>query len=59
MVQAGSQPLVVAALGTEWIRDWGSGPHRDAFIGFMEWYAPEVAKFRKGLRTRPAEIDLV
>ena len=30
MIQAGSQPITLGALITEWIRDWAGTPHMDA-----------------------------
>lgn len=43
MIQAGSQPLTLQSLLTEWIQDWRMSPHAAAFQKYMEWYVPEIA----------------
>ena len=49
MVQAGSQPITLNALQTEWIRDFSKSPHADAFVGAMGWYDPEIKRVRERL----------
>ena len=56
MIQAGSQPLTLNALQTEWVRDWASTPHGDAFMSAMEWYGPEIDKVRSRLATEPYPV---
>ena len=58
MVQAGSQPLTLNSLLTEWIRDWGTTPYTKEFTAHMEWYGPEIARIRERLRARPHQGDL-
>ncbi len=55
MIQAGSQPLTLNALLTEWIQDWGATPHIDAFGHQMEWYGPKIAAVRTRLAETPHE----
>ena len=31
-IQAGSQPLTLSSLLTEWVRDWKTSPYADGFI---------------------------
>ncbi|MBC7896295.1 MAG: isochorismatase family protein [Cytophagaceae bacterium] len=58
MIQAGSQPITVNALLTEWIRDWGTFPYAKEFATHMEWYAPEIERVRKRLRAKPYEVEV-
>lgn len=53
MIQAGSQPLTLNALLTEWIQDWGATPHGEAFGQQMEWYTPKIAAVRARLDETP------
>lgn len=59
MIQAGSQPLTVNSLFTEWIRDWGTTPYTDDFMAHMKWYGPEIEKVRARLRADPYQADRV
>jgi len=59
MIQAGSQPLTVNSLFTEWIRDWGTTPYTDDFMAHMKWYGPEIEKVRARLRADPYPADLI
>ncbi len=36
MVQAGSQPITLNSLLTEWIRDWGTTPCTKEFLSYMK-----------------------
>ena len=56
MVMAGSQPLTISALVTEWIRDWASSPHVQSAVPFFNWYGPEIAKVRERLRDAPYHL---
>ena len=47
MIQAGSQPITLNSLLTEWIQDWGNTPHAAAFAAQMEWYGPRIAAIRR------------
>jgi nicotinamidase-related amidase len=58
MVQAGSQPLTLNSLLTEWIRDWGTTPYAKDFGSHMEWYGPEIEKVHTRLRAKPYEGDV-
>ena len=53
MIQAGSQPLTLNSLLTEWIRDWAGSPHGNAVADHFKWYAPEVEKVRAHMREKP------
>ena len=53
MIQAGSQPLTLESLLTEWVQDWGATPHASAFSDHMAWYGPELEKVRARLRETP------
>ncbi|MDR7017045.1 isochorismatase family protein [Acinetobacter sp. 3657] len=53
MIQAGSQPLTLAALITEWIRDWRTSPHAEQFFQFQSWYQPEIERVRQKLSEKP------
>lgn len=53
MIQAGSQPITLNSLLTEWIQDWGNTPHAPAFMERMEWYGPKVAAIRERLKKTP------
>lgn len=54
MIQAGSQPITLNSLVTEWIRDWGKSPHGTAAAEHLKWYGPELAKVQSGLGAEPA-----
>ena len=56
MIQAGSQPLTVNSLQTEWVRDWATTPYTDAFVSSMEWYGPEIEKVRSRLTSEPYPV---
>ena len=49
MVQAGSQPLTLGSLLTEWVRDWRTSPYAEGFIADMEWYGPQIESVRDRL----------
>lgn len=59
MIQAGSQPLTVNSLLTEWVRDWGTTPYLKGFTDHMQWYGPEIEKVRSRLRAKPHQADVV
>lgn len=44
MIQAGSTPLTLNSLQTEWIRDWKTTPYMEAFRAAMQWYQAEYDK---------------
>ena len=58
MVQAGSQPLTLNSLFTEWIRDWSLSPHAPAFLEHAKWYSEKIAPVRERLRAHPHNPDL-
>jgi nicotinamidase-related amidase len=58
MIQAGSQPITVNSLLTEWIRDWGTTPYATEFASHMQWYGPEIEKIRTRLRASPYQGDV-
>jgi nicotinamidase-related amidase len=58
MVQAGSQPITVNSLMTEWIRDWGTTPYTEEFVKHLAWYAPEIERVRKRLRAEPFRSEV-
>jgi nicotinamidase-related amidase len=58
MIQAGSQPITVNSLLTEWIRDWGTTPYATQFASHMQWYGPEIEKIRTRLRASPYQGDV-
>lgn len=49
MIQAGSRPLTLHSLQTEWIRDWKTTPYLAAFSSDMEWYLPELDRLNAQL----------
>jgi nicotinamidase-related amidase len=53
MIQAGSQPLTLNSLITEWIRDWGISPHGDAAAEHLKWYTAEIDKLRAAMAAKP------
>ena len=57
MVQAGSQPITLNSMLTEWIRDWGTTPYTKEFLSYMKWYGPEIETVRKRLRAKPYQGD--
>jgi nicotinamidase-related amidase len=57
MVQAGSQPITLNSMLTEWIRDWGTTPYAKEFLSYMKWYEPEIETVRKRLRAKPYQGD--
>lgn len=59
MIQAGSQPITLNSLLTEWIRDWGTTPHGPAAMDHFKWYEPQIAKVRGRMRTKPPAIVAV
>ena len=58
MIQAGSQPITVNSMLTEWTRDWGTTPYTKDFVGHMKWYTPEIENIRKRLRGTPFQADV-
>ena len=59
MTQAGSQPVTMHALLTEWLRDWKNSPYAAGFFPYMAWYGPEIARVRERLRATPYVGDLL
>lgn len=55
MIQAGSQPLTLNSLITEWIRDWGKSTHGTAAAEHLKWYTTEIDKLRLSMRAKPFE----
>ena len=55
MIQAGSQPLTLNSLITEWIRDWGKSTHGTAAAEHLKWYTTEIDKLRLTMRAKPFE----
>ncbi len=53
MIQAGSQPITLNSMLTEWIRDWKTTPYTNAFGAYRKWYDPEIERVRKRLRANP------
>ena len=51
MIQAGSQPLTLNSLFTEWIRDWKTTPYGESFINYRTWYDPEIEKVENRIRS--------
>lgn len=51
MIQAGSQPITLNSLLTEWIRDWKTTPHTQAITNYFKWYTPEIEKAEKRILT--------
>lgn len=51
MIQAGSQPLTLNSLFTEWIRDWKTSPYGEVFGNYRTWYDPEIEKVEKNIIT--------
>jgi nicotinamidase-related amidase len=47
MIQAGSQPITLNSMLTEWIRDWKTTPFGEAFTSYRTWYDPEIEKVEK------------
>ena len=41
MIQAGSQPVTLWSLQTEWIRNWKTSPYAEGFTKDQAWYAGE------------------
>ena len=59
MIQAGSQPVTLDSLQTEWIRDWKTSPYADAFIAAQEWYAPQIESVRKRLASGSEAVTAI
>ena len=59
MIQAGSQPITLSSLLTEWVRDWGTTPFADGFAAHKKWYDAEIEAVRGRLRAQPHKPDLV
>jgi nicotinamidase-related amidase len=56
MIQAGSRPVTLNSMQTEWIRDWKTTPYTDGFVSYLDWYTPEI----EGVRARLASsADLI
>jgi nicotinamidase-related amidase len=53
MIQAGSRPITLHSMLTEWIRDWKTTPHGSAFGTFMGWYGPKIETVRRRLQSAP------
>ena len=53
MIQAGSRPLTLNSLLTEWVRDWGTTPYEKPFTQYMQWYQAEIEGVRARLRASP------
>lgn len=53
MIQAGSQPITLNSMLTEWIRDWKTTPHATAFGSYLEWYTPQIEALRKRYQSNP------
>ena len=53
MIQAGSRPLTLNSLITEWIRDWGKSSHGTAAADHFKWYEPQIKKVRDQMRDKP------
>ncbi|MBC7887017.1 MAG: isochorismatase family protein [Ferruginibacter sp.] len=51
MIQAGSQPITLNSLLTEWIRDWKTTPHTEAITNYFKWYTPEIEKVEQRILT--------
>jgi nicotinamidase-related amidase len=49
MIQAGSQPVTLNSMQTEWIRDWKTTPYTDGFVSYLDWYTPEIDSVRERL----------
>ncbi len=49
MIQAGSQPLTLNSLFTEWIRDWKTTLYGQSFTDYRTWYDPEIDRVEKRL----------
>ena len=54
MIQAGSQPLTLNSLFTEWIRDWKTTPFGEAFGSYRAWYDPEIERLQQRIRADAA-----
>jgi hypothetical protein len=59
MIQAGSQSLTLHSLWTEWIRDWKTSPHDEAFYGLDDWYRPQIASIRERLASAPELVTAI
>lgn len=59
MIQAGSQPLTLNSLFTEWIRDWKTSPYAEAFIAHLEWYGPQIESIRERLAASPELVTAI
>jgi len=57
MIQAGSQPITLNSMLTEWIRDWKTAPYGEAFSSYRAWYDPEIEKVRKRLLSNPYKSE--
>jgi nicotinamidase-related amidase len=53
MIQAGSQPVTLASLLLEWVRDWKTSPHAEGFYSWADWYGARIAPVQERLRTTP------
>jgi len=51
MIQAGSQPITLNSMLTEWIRDWKTSPYGEVFGNYRTWYDPEIEKVERGILT--------
>ncbi|MBC7829747.1 MAG: isochorismatase family protein [Chitinophagaceae bacterium] len=59
MIQAGSQPITLNSLVTEWIRDWKTTPHTETITSYLKWYGPEIEKVRKRLLKNPSKSETI
>ncbi|MBC7770426.1 MAG: isochorismatase family protein [Phycisphaerales bacterium] len=57
MIQAGSQPITLNSMLTEWIRDWGTTPYAKNFKAHMDWYTPQIEKIRRRLDANPYRAE--
>jgi nicotinamidase-related amidase len=53
MTQAGSQPITLDSLQTEWIRDWATTPYAEGFVAYQEWHTTELTALDERLGTSP------
>jgi nicotinamidase-related amidase len=59
MIQAGSRPVTLNALQTEWIRDWKTTPYTDGFVSYLEWYSPQIESIRARHRSTPFNAEAI
>lgn len=59
MIQAGSQPVTLNSLQTEWIRDWKTTPYAEGFVSYLDWYNPQIESVRERLGSSPELITAI